>query len=107
MGDRKITETVEDVRSVDDLVEFITRGETEKKKKKKKRKSPSQSTKMLENNGHSSGNYRKTGNSDVKENKDDIKTETKDESAKNDANVKVDTEKQDSNDDSKHTNIMK
>merc|ERR1712179_348344 len=104
--DREITGTVEDARSVDDLVEFITGGESEKKKKKKKRKSPAQSVTRPDITGHSGGNNRKTGNNGVKkENKDDIKTEPKEDSGKNDTGIKVDTEKQDSKDDSKHVNL--
>merc|ERR1712179_183042 len=53
--DGKNLGTVEDVRSVDDLVKFITGEETEQKKTMKKKKSPAQSATWPDITGHSGG----------------------------------------------------
>ena len=61
-------------RSVDDIVEFITGGETQNKKKKKKRKNPAQS----DITGHSDDNSRKMADIGEKETEKDVITKTKD-----------------------------
>ena len=74
---REVTEPIgEDARSVDDLVEFIMGGETQKKKRKKKRKSPDQSGIT----GHSGGNSRKMVDIGGKKTERNIITKTKDDS---------------------------
>ena len=72
-------------------------------RREKKRKSLVQSTSRSENTGHSGGSKRKTGNSGVLENEDYIKTD----SGKKYTDIKVDTGKQDSKDDSEHTNLKR